>query len=105
MESLRQAACRARQRNPAIRRIVLFGSFASGIPTPRSDADLLIVVAQSVQTEPSSRIPDALGWLEPLPCPLDLFVLTEDEIQRLEAQGSPVLREARENGIELLDCS
>jgi hypothetical protein len=30
-----------------------------------------------------------------------LFVLTEDEVQRFDTGGSPVLREAREKGIEL----
>ncbi len=44
IEQLRQAALRARKRVPEIERVILFGSLTTGIPSPRSDADLLIVV-------------------------------------------------------------
>jgi predicted nucleotidyltransferase len=81
---------------------VLFGSLADGIPTPRSDADLLVEVASSTEPEPRDRVPALLMALSPLPCPIDLFVLTSEEIERFQAEGSPLLRVALRTGIDLL---
>lgn len=100
--ALQDAAARAAKRVPTIRRVVLFGSLAAGIPTPRSDADLLLEVSASDHSEPRDRIPDMLKALSPLPCPLDLFVLTTDEIRRHQGAGSPLLREILSKGIDLL---
>lgn len=87
---------------PAIRRVVLFGSLAHGIPTPRSDADLLIVVDRSEQPEPRDRIPEMLRALRPLPCPVDLVVVTAEELERHTGEGHPLLREALAHGEDLL---
>lgn len=92
IEALRLAAARAAERMPAIRRIVLFGSIANGVPTPRSDADLLIEVSRSDHGESRDRIPEVLRALAPLPCPVDLFVLTSEEIERFSRDGSPLLK-------------
>jgi predicted nucleotidyltransferase len=102
IRDLRDAARRATKRDGSIRRAVLFGSLASGIPTPRSDADLLIVVEASPHEQTRDRLPEMLGALAPLPCPVDLFVLTTEELERFRRQGSPLLREALEKGIDLL---
>lgn len=102
LEELRASARRAAAALPAIRRIVLFGSLAHGIPTPRSDADLLIVVDRSEQAEPRNRIPEMLGALRPLPCPVDLIVLTAEEVARHIAEGHPLLREVFAHGLDLL---
>jgi predicted nucleotidyltransferase len=96
---LRDAAERAAGRMPSIRRVLLFGSLAAGIPTPRSDADLLVLVDSSRHGEPRDRIPEVLAALEPLPCPVDLFVVTEEEAAR--ADDSPLLRVALVSGIDL----
>lgn len=101
LAELRQMAVRAVGRMPEIRRIVLFGSLAKGDATPRSDADLLVEVAKSAHDQPRDRIPELLGVLSPLPCPLDLFVYTSREIENLRADRSPLLREVDENGIRL----
>lgn len=86
---------------PVIERVVLFGSLAAGIATPRSDADLLVVVRDS-DRQPRDRIPEVLAALSPLPCPVDLFVLTADEFERALTEGSPLVREALAHGRELL---
>ena len=78
IEELRAAARRAVIRLSRVRRIILFGSLVAGIPTPRSDADLLVVVSDSPHCEPRDRVPELLRALSPLPCPLDLHVLTEE---------------------------
>jgi predicted nucleotidyltransferase len=105
VERLREAARRGSGRIPSIKRVILFGSLVSGTPTPRSDADLMIEVASSPHTEPRDRIPEMLQALSPLPCPIDLFVLTSREVEMHGRQQSPLLREILAHGIDLLDDS
>ncbi|MGH9408392.1 MAG: hypothetical protein ACRD1V_02945 [Vicinamibacterales bacterium] len=40
--------------------------------------------------------------LGPLPCPIDLIVLTAEEVERAQASGDPLVREALAHGMELL---
>jgi len=101
LADLRDAVTRARRRVPAIRRVILFGSHAAGTPTPASDADLLIVVDESATPTPSQRIPEMLAALSPLPCPVDLFVLTAEEVERARTERDPLVREALDHGMEL----
>jgi predicted nucleotidyltransferase len=100
--ALREAAGRAVSKLPSIRRVILFGSLANGIPTPRSDADLLVEVETSDEPESRDRVPAVLLAMSPRPCPVDLFVLTSEEIERSRAEGSPLLRIALGSGIDLL---
>jgi predicted nucleotidyltransferase len=102
LDELRLAATRARGRNPAIRRVVLFGSLAAGTATPRSDADLLIIVDCAEHPEGRDRVSDMLAALSPLPCPIDLVVLTGEEFERARQEQAPILREALSHGIDLL---
>jgi predicted nucleotidyltransferase len=99
--AIRAAAERLRSRRPEVRRVVLFGSLAHGLAGPRSDADLLIEVASSAHAELRNRIPEMLEGLQPLPCPVDLFILTSEELQRREASIG-VVRVALEHGIDML---
>ena len=87
---------------PTLRRLVLFGSLAAGTPTPRSDADLLAVVTLSPHEHAMDRLPEVLAALAPLPCAVDVFVMTESELDRARRDGDPLVREALENGVELL---
>jgi predicted nucleotidyltransferase len=103
IEELRQAARRAKKKVPAIERILLFGSLAAGKPTPRSDADLLVILRTSRESEPRNRIPEVLGALAPLPCPVDLHVLTFEEVERFRGEDSPLLRVALATGTDLLE--
>lgn len=105
LSALREAARRAQARDGTISRILLFGSHASGVPTVRSDADLLVIVRASPHADPRGRIPDMLGLFSPVPCPLDLFVLTEPEFARARDIGAPIVREALAHGIDLLETS
>ncbi len=97
---VRQAVARASQRLP-LRRAVLFGSLAQGAATPRSDADLLLVIADSRYPRPRDRVPEAIEALRPLPCPMDLLVITEEEERRALEQGSSFLEGIRRTGIEV----
>jgi predicted nucleotidyltransferase len=103
IEELRKAAQRAKKRMPEIERVLLFGSLAAGKPTPRSDADLLLILRTSPEPEPRNRIPEVLGALAPLPCPVDLHVLTREEVERFRGEGSPLLRIALATGRDLLE--
>jgi len=100
--ALREAAARASNRIPTIRRVILFGSLVVGIPTQRSDADVLVEVSSSEQSEPRDRIPGMLKAFSPLPCPIDLFVLTTAEIRQHQEGGSALLREILSRGVDLL---
>lgn len=99
---LRASARRAASNMPAVRRVVLFGSLVTGIATARSDADLLVIVAESEHRNPRDRVPEIRRALTPLPCPVDLFVLTADELELGVAEGHPLVREALANGRDLL---
>ena len=102
IEELRVAASRAATRLPTLRRVILFGSLVAGIPTPRSDADLLVVLSESHHRQLRDRVPDVLSALMPLPCPVDLFVLTSEEFDRYSREGQPLVREVRQHGRDLL---
>lgn len=99
---LRETARRARRTLPAIDRMILFGSFVRGIPTPRSDADILVVLQSSDAIRPIDRVPQVLAAMSPLPCPVDLFVWTAEEFRSAQREGTPLLREALEHGLDLL---
>ena len=65
-------------------RIVLFGSYAQGIPTPDSDVDWLGVLETDLPIEERSWQVSRL--LIPRPFPIDILVKTPQEIaQALEA--------------------
>lgn len=64
-------------------RIILFGSYAYGQPTPDSDVDLLIVLESDQR--PAARAASVTRSLRPIPFPMDILVRTPDEIRyRLE---------------------
>lgn len=81
------------------RRIVLFGSYACGVPTADSDVDLLIT-RQRWSMSPltaAGKMRVELG----VPFSMDLIVRTEADVQRRMAGGDGFLREALETGITL----
>ena len=82
-------------------RIVLFGSYATGNPTPDSDVDLLVVlphegdsVAKSVEIRLKLRPP----------FPLDLLVRSPEKVRERIAMGDTFLREIMENGRVLYEA-
>ncbi|HKS22696.1 MAG TPA: nucleotidyltransferase domain-containing protein [Thermoanaerobaculia bacterium] len=95
-------ARRAAERIPAIRRVLLFGSLVNGIPTPRSDADLLVEIDGEIATDPRDRAGQVRDAMSPLPCPVDLFVYTSAELHELLAESAPVVTTALRDGVDLL---
>ncbi len=102
IEEIRRSVAAARKRIPQIQRVILFGSLVSGRATPRSDADILVVVETSPYDHPRDRVPEILRALSPLPCPIDLFVVTSAEFKRCREENSPFLRVATSTGTDLL---
>ncbi|MEN4099164.1 MAG: nucleotidyltransferase domain-containing protein, partial [Anaerolineaceae bacterium] len=80
-----------------ILKIIWFGSWVVGLPTPGSDVDLCLIVSKS-DRPPRDRAPQylPLGF----PVGIDLFVYTQDEFERLE-QSSPKWYQAITSGIAI----
>lgn len=77
-------------------RVVLFGSYAYGEPTPDSDVDLLIVMETS---ERSSRRRQAVSRLfRERPFPMDIVVRTPTEMEQALARVDPFIREILTHG-------
>ena len=78
VEQLRRAAKRLREEHPEVRAVYCFGSFAGGIPTPRSDADILVMVGSS-DGPVHQRGAFFADYFLDVSVPVDLFVSTVDE--------------------------
>jgi predicted nucleotidyltransferase len=88
-----------REINPE--KIILFGSYAYGHPTPDSDVDLLVVVRSD---EPyRTRYMRVAMALYPRLFPLDLIVKTPEEIDEALQTCSPFLQEIYTRGICLYE--
>ena len=71
-------------------RIILFGSYAYGTPSPDSDVDLLVVMPTRNQVEQAVRIDEAI---EQRGFPLDLIVRTPKTLANRLRWGDSYLRE------------
>lgn len=82
-------------------RVVLFGSHASGKPTPDSDVDLLVVMRHN---EPKNfRMATSIRRSIRPPFPVDLLVRTPAEVEERIARGDRFMREITEQGILLYE--
>jgi uncharacterized protein len=84
------------------RRIILFGSYAYGIPRPESDVDLLIVI-----DEPQGKTDQALEIRKYLHVlfGLDLIVVSPEKLNQRIIWGDSFLRDIVDNGITLYESS
>lgn len=82
-------------------KIILFGSYAYGQPTPDSDVDLLVVMETDLP--PIERARQVMRLLRPRRFPVDVVVKTPAEVESGLQQGSPFLREALEKGVVLYE--
>jgi predicted nucleotidyltransferase len=79
-------------------RVVLFGSYAYGTPTPDSDVDLLVVMETPLRhAEQAVEIRKAVDC----PFPVDLLVRTPQHIAKRVALGDVFLREILTKGVVL----
>ncbi len=77
-------------------KIILFGSYAYGTPTPDSDVDLLVIMETDAPSKERAWAVSRL--LIPRPFPVDILVRTPQEIERALAQGDFFIREIMERG-------
>lgn len=67
--------------HPQVVALWVFGSYAWGTPTPRSDLDVVVETAQSLSRQARWELAEALrAVLLPLPCPVDVVVLSSREL-------------------------
>jgi len=77
-------------------RIILFGSYVYGTPTPDSDVDLLIVMETSAP--PRERYLAVSRLLRPRPFPVDILVKTPEEISQAQEAHDFFIGEILERG-------
>lgn len=77
-------------------KIILFGSYAYGAPSPDSDVDLLIIQKTNLRrVERSVAISELIL---PRPFPVDILVKTPAEIQDALRQNDPFIKEILSQG-------
>lgn len=83
-EAVRSFAQDLRARFSSVRRILWYGSWVSGVPSPSSDVDLCVIL-EADERRPRDRVPEFLPAR--FPVGVDLMVLTEEEFRELEARS------------------
>ncbi len=82
-------------------KIILFGSFAYGRPTPDSDVDLLVVMKSDRGIH--ARTVQVSEVLRPRPFPVDIIVRTPDELKERLEIGDCFFREIVDKGVVLFE--
>jgi predicted nucleotidyltransferase len=77
-------------------KIILFGSRARGQAGPNSDVDLLIVMAVTGSKRQQAVQIDLA--LEGIPIPIDLIVVTPEEVEKYRDAMGTIIREAVREG-------
>jgi predicted nucleotidyltransferase len=77
-------------------KIILFGSYANGMPTQDSDLDLLIVMRTQLPSY-KRAVPIKLCF-NPYPCSMDILVFTPEEIEYWNGTPNHIITEAFSTG-------
>ncbi len=77
-------------------RIVVFGSYSSGQPTPDSDLDLLVVMSSDLPRH--KRATPIRLLFRPTPCAMDILVYTPEEIAYWNGTPNHIITEALRSG-------
>lgn len=77
-------------------RVILFGSYAYGTPTPDSDVDLLVILDTHAST--TERYLAVSRLLYPRPFPVDILVRTPEEIEQALRANDFFIREIVTHG-------
>ncbi|OGO41785.1 MAG: hypothetical protein A2Z04_06250 [Chloroflexi bacterium RBG_16_57_9] len=92
LESIAQRIARAFQPE----KVILFGSYASGMPTPDSDVDILVIMETALR--PPERDLIVSDLFRPRPCPMDILVYTPQEVQEQLRKRDPFIAEVLRTG-------
>jgi len=82
-------------------KIILFGSYAYGHPTPDSDVDLLVIMETT--DPPTERFMKVARLLRPRLFPVDILVYTPQEIEEALEHNNIFIREIYTKGITLYE--
>jgi predicted nucleotidyltransferase len=93
MSELRETIHRLKSED--IQAVYLFGSFASGVPTPRSDVDLLVVTERTNWEDLQTKFLS-------VSVPVDCHLISPAAFKDLSASGKGVVGAAVRNGLRLL---
>ena len=77
-------------------KIILFGSYAYGAPSPDSDLDILVIM--DTKERPAERVLAISRLLRPRPFPMDILVRTPGEITAALEQRDSFIREILSRG-------
>ena len=84
------------------RRIILFGSYANGLPDPDSDVDLLVIMDTRLRpVDQAAAIRRSLR----VPFPYDVLVRTSEQVQERLSLGDDFFRDVTETGIVVYEAS
>ena len=97
---LREIAAKIRQEQIAVEEFRVFGSLARGDATGVSDADILIVLRETSDTDPHRRILRFLSYFD-LDRGTDLLVYTRAELERELSSGNRFLQQVWRESIPL----
>ena len=78
------------------KRIILFGSYANGRPTPDSDVDLLVILETT--QKPAERQVAVSRLIRPRPFPVDILTRTPQEIEESLRKQDPFIQEILAQG-------
>jgi len=83
-------------------KIILFGSYAYGVPTPHSDIDIL-VIRNGISSAKTSNleIRNALAEVPAPPLSFTLLSRTPTEVEAKLTEGSPIFRDILGKGVVL----
>ncbi len=97
-EAVTSFVAQTRKQHPEVERVIWFGSWVTGMPTPGSDVDLCLILSSSDKPV-RERIPDylPLGF----PVGIDLFAYTREEFERLR-DSSPGWYAAINSGTDMV---
>lgn len=78
-------------------KVILFGSYAYGVPNQNSDIDLLVIVTDSDQPRyRRSRL--AYAALRGILIPTDVIVMTREEVQKKVGVQNSLVKQALDKG-------
>lgn len=101
LEALRHCAQQLRDRCDKVVAVYLFGSFATGQATPRSDADIVVEIASddpALREEIRDQAQDV--FLE-APVPVEIFVQSTRQLEEGRRNGRGVAGAVAREGIRL----
>ena len=77
-------------------RIILFGSYATGHPTPDSDLDLFLIMDTDLPRY--KRATPIRLLFQPAPCAMDILVYTPEEVARWNGTTNHIITEVLRDG-------